>query len=102
VLENAIKYSPEESTVAVVAYEREGSCVIEIRDQGEGIPTERMSRIFERFYRSRSEGAPGLGLGLYITKSIVEILGGRVEARNRTSCTGLLVTMALPLQEQAS
>jgi two-component system, OmpR family, sensor histidine kinase KdpD len=99
VLENAIKYTPEESTVDVRAYEQDGAAIIEIRDEGAGVPVERMTRIFERFYRSRSEGTPGLGLGLYITKSIAEILGGRVEARNRTSRSGLLVTLALPQKE---
>jgi two-component system sensor histidine kinase KdpD len=100
VLENAIKYSPEETIVDVRAFTLEGNCVIEVRDEGAGIPEERMSRIFERFYRYHSERAPGLGLGLYITKSIVELLGGRVEARNREGCPGLLVTIAIPLQEQ--
>ncbi len=99
VLENAVKYSPEGSTVAIRSHRVGDEVVIEIDDEGPGIPAERISRIFERFYRSRAEGVPGLGLGLYITRSLIEILGGRVEAGNRgDGVRGLRVTIVLPLR----
>jgi signal transduction histidine kinase len=99
VLENAVKYSPEGSTVAIRSYRSGDEIVIQIEDEGPGIPPERIARIFERVYRSRAEGVPGLGLGLYITRSLIEILGGRVEAGSRgDGVRGLRVTIVLPLR----
>ena len=61
------------------------------------------ARMFDRFYRSPGAKSPGLGLGLYITRSLVEMLGGRVDARNRTDGqNGLVVTLHLPVQEGSS
>lgn len=98
VLENAIKYSPEESVVDVRTWQDGDQLVLQVMDQGPGIPEGSQVRIFERFYRSQAAKAPGLGLGLYITRSLVEMLGGGVEARNRTDGeTGLMVSMTLPL-----
>ncbi len=98
ILENAIKYSPEESVVSISAKRDNGQLVIEVSDQGSGVPETSLERMFERFYRSRDAKAPGLGLGLYITRSLVEMLGGKVIARNRTDgWPGLLITVTLPL-----
>jgi len=64
---------------------------IEVSDQGTGVPADDLGRIFERFYRvdvARGFGAGGAGLGLAITRSIVELHGGsiRAEARAPTGC----------------
>lgn len=102
VLENAIKYSPEGSVVDVTARTEGDRLVIRVTDCGPGVATISQSRIFERFYRMRSVAAPGLGLGLYITRSLVEILGGAVEAQNRADGpTGLVVSISLPLRTPA-
>jgi K+-sensing histidine kinase KdpD len=98
VLENAIKYSPEESVVDVRSWQDGDRLVLQVTDQGPGIPEGSQARIFERFYRSQAAKAPGLGLGLYIARSLVEMLGGGVEARNRTDGeTGLVVSLTLPM-----
>ena len=100
VLENAIKYSAEGSVVDVRSRKTAAMMIIEVCDRGPGIPAASEARIFERFYRSQGATAPGLGLGLYITRSLVEMLGGRVEARNRPDGeSGLIVSIALPLTE---
>lgn len=102
VLENAIKYSPEESVVDVRSWQEGDRLMLQVMDQGPGIPEASQTRIFERFYRSQSARAPGLGLGLYITRSLVEMLGGAVEARNRTDGeSGLIVLLNLPLVEKS-
>jgi K+-sensing histidine kinase KdpD len=78
---NAIKYSPDGSEVRITARALPGEVVVTIADQGPGIPTEEQSRIFERFYRTDSairKGTPGTGLGLYLTKAIVESHGGKL------------------------
>ncbi|HEY0648447.1 sensor histidine kinase [Phenylobacterium sp.] len=103
VLENAIKYSPEGSVVDVRTETESDRLIIRVADCGPGIAPESQGRIFERFYRMRGVAAPGLGLGLYITRSLVEILGGSVDARNRTDGqTGLVVSVSLPLRTPAN
>jgi signal transduction histidine kinase len=72
---------------------------IEVIDEGCGVPEASLARMFDRFYRSPGAKSPGLGLGLYITRSLVEMLGGRVEARNRVDGqSGLVVTLHVPVQ----
>jgi signal transduction histidine kinase len=66
------------------------------------VPSERLSRIFGRFYRGGPERAPGLGLGLYITRSLAEVLGGTVEAENRADGAGLAVTISVPCREASA
>jgi two-component system phosphate regulon sensor histidine kinase PhoR len=78
-LDNAIKYSPHGSHVALRALEKEGHVVIEVADDGPGIGAHHLPRLFERFYRidaSRSRELGGTGLGLAIVKHLVEALGG--------------------------
>lgn len=86
ILDNAVAYSPESSTVDVDAFEAEGTwAVIKVRDRGMGIPAADLPRIFERFYRvdkSRSKETGGTGLGLSIVKHIVQIHGGEVSAES--------------------
>lgn len=82
-LDNAIKYSPTESTIRVsVGTTNNAEAFIEIADSGIGIPDEEIERIFDRFYRvdkGRSREAGGVGLGLSIAKWTVEASGGRIE-----------------------
>ncbi len=80
-LDNAIKYSPENSPVTVRVQQLDGKMTICVIDRGIGIPHKHLPRLFERFYRvdkarSRKEG--GTGLGLAIVKHIIQAHGGRV------------------------
>jgi signal transduction histidine kinase len=79
-LTNAIKYAPPDTTVTVQAAERPWEVAIAIADQGPGIDPSEANRIFEMHYRSQRlpDHLPGLGLGLYIVREIVELHGGRV------------------------
>ncbi|CAN7448626.1 ATP-binding protein [Phenylobacterium sp. LjRoot164] len=97
ILENAIKFSAEGSMVGVRA-RREGEAVIlEFTDQGCGVAPGAEDRIFGRFFRGQGTAAPGLGLGLYITRSLVEMLGGSVRAQNRSDGEGgLVISVSLP------
>jgi signal transduction histidine kinase len=76
-LSNSIKYSPEDSTVRVDAARLHGAVDIRIRDEGPGIDAVEAGLIFER-YRRGSSTTPGLGLGLYLVRRIVEMHGGQV------------------------
>jgi len=69
---------------------------VAVIDRGVGIPAEHLSRLFERFYRADLTGAGGLGLGLYISKMLIEAHGGRIWAKSRVAA-GSTFTLALPL-----
>ena len=80
-ISNAIKYSPEGGTIEISGRARNGEVVVTIADQGVGIPLEEQPRIFESFFRGMSErhqATPGAGLGLYLSKAIVEAHEGRI------------------------
>lgn len=77
-LANALKYSAPDTQVVVTATQGEGQVVTAVADRGQGIPPEMLSHLFERYYRTSlaRESKEGLGLGLYITKGLVEAHGG--------------------------
>ena len=80
-LSNACKYSPENATVAITAGEANGVVQIDVADTGPGISPEDQDRIFTKFFRadnSDTRGTSGTGLGLFITKHIVEAQGGAI------------------------
>lgn len=82
ILENAIAYSPDGSTVELAAYEDRGAVVISIEDEGKGIPTAELERVFDKFRRmdEPSDRTKGAGLGLAIAKGFVEAMNGRIAA----------------------
>ncbi|THD83248.1 MAG: sensor histidine kinase KdpD [Phenylobacterium sp.] len=82
ILENAIAYSPDNSTIELAAYEDRNNVVLSIEDEGRGIPTAELERVFERFRRMEesSDRGKGAGLGLAISKGFVEAMGGRIAA----------------------
>ena len=82
VLENAIAYSPEDTGIEAAVYEDRGNVVVSIEDEGKGIPTADLERIFDKFRRLEqpTDRGKGIGLGLSISKGFVEALGGRIAA----------------------
>jgi two-component system phosphate regulon sensor histidine kinase PhoR len=84
-LNNAIQYSPRESTILVRAWKEDTGTNISVADQGCGIASEHIPRIFERFYRvdrGRSRSVGGTGLGLAIVKHIVQAHGGKISVES--------------------
>ena len=97
-LENAIKYSPEGSLIEVLAAADDSKARLTILDRGVGIPSEDLSRVFDKFYRvQRPESVSGTGLGLSISKGIVETHGGSIRAINRSG-GGTILEIELPLE----
>jgi two-component system phosphate regulon sensor histidine kinase PhoR len=97
-VENAINYGPEDSTIDVAVSREDGAAVISVSDRGPGIPTSDLPRIFERFYRvdrSRTRDPGGTGLGLAIVRHLVELHGGSVSAARRDG-GGTTVTVRIP------
>ncbi len=82
ILENAIAYSPDGTTIETAAYEDRNNVVLSIEDEGSGIPTTELEGVFEKFRRmaEASDRGKGAGLGLAISKGFVEAMGGRIAA----------------------
>ena len=80
-LENAIKYTPQEGRVTLEAVEREGQSLLIVRDTGKGIPEEELSKVFDKFFSHKHspEGIPSTGVGLGLCRWIAEVHKGRIE-----------------------
>ncbi len=99
VVENAVRFSPNGARIEVCARRTGGQVVVEVRDEGPGVPDADLARIFDKFYRSpaTAAGQQGTGLGLSITRGLVEAMGGAVEARARgDGRPGLVVALRFP------
>jgi len=97
VLHNALKFSPGGSPVEVTVRVAGDALRIEVRDHGEGIPEAELERVFEKFYRARrGDAAGGSGLGLALSRGIVDAHGGRVWAE-RVEAGGTRLVLELPL-----
>ena len=79
-LSNAIKYSPQGGIVELTAEADDGAVRVEVRDEGIGIPAPQHPQIFTKFFRgdAAASGIPGTGLGLAVSRDIVESHGGRI------------------------
>jgi len=98
VIDNAIKYTPQGGSVTVRGYEDGNDVVIDVWDTGIGIPAESLPHVFERFYRaesSRAKDVEGVGLGLNLTKWIVDHHGGTIHVTSQPGA-GTQVQLRLP------
>jgi signal transduction histidine kinase len=101
-LENAVRYSPEGSSVEVAVASIEHKARITFQDHGAGISAGDLPRIFERFYRgdpSRTRATGGFGLGLAIVKALVEAYGGSIAAESSPG-KGTRMTVELPVSNR--
>ena len=99
-LDNAAKFSPPGTAIDVITEVKDDEVVMSVRDRGPGISPEHWSRVFERFYkvdRARPREAGGFGLGLAITKHLVQVLGGRIWTETARE-GGQVFYIALPHQ----
>jgi signal transduction histidine kinase len=98
-LENAVKYTPSDKSIAVTLEENNGNAILSIIDQGSGIPDNEKKNIFNKFYRvgnEESRKAKGTGLGLYLTNKIVLQHKGRIIVKNNTP-SGSVFEICLPV-----
>jgi signal transduction histidine kinase len=103
-IENAIKYSPGGGRVEVRLADEPDQATIEVRDEGLGIPPSEQDRIFEKFYRLDAEmtrGIGGSGLGLYISREIVEQMGGTLSV-DSVPGTGSTFAVTLPRSREGA
>ena len=100
-IDNAIRYSPENTRVGIGVRAKEGLIAISVTDQGEGLSAEDQERVFERFYRvdtARSRHTGGTGLGLSIVKHVISNHGGEVTLWSQPG-QGSTFTLRLPEME---
>ena len=96
-IRNSIRFSDEEeATIIVNVEQKEGYAVVEVRDNGRGIDPEIIPKLFTKF---ATKSYQGIGLGLYISKSIVEAHGGKIWAENNRNGKGATFTFTLPVQK---
>lgn len=101
-LTNAIRYTPEGGTIEIGAKQRDQSIEIWVKDNGQGIPEEKLPHIFKRFYRidkSRSRSTGGTGLGLAIARQFVKAHGGNMFAESKPG-EGTRISFTLPVSVQ--
>ncbi len=102
-IDNAIKYTPEQGTVDISLHRTAEHSIVRIKDSGMGIPADELPKIFDRFYRvdkARSRELGGSGLGLSISKWIAEIHGGTITVESDVNA-GSTFTVTLPLKPQS-
>ena len=97
-LENAVKYTPKDKPVLVTLHTERKTAVIQVRDQGAGIPDIEKKRIFHKFYRvgnEKSRSAKGTGLGLYLANKVVQQHKGSITVKDNTP-SGSVFVICLP------
>ena len=101
-LDNAAKYAPPATTIAIQGWRDGNHVMLRLVDEGPGIPPEDLERVFDSFYRVRkTDHVPaGTGLGLAICRGFVEAMGGTISATNRADRSGAIFTIRLPVPPQ--
>jgi signal transduction histidine kinase len=95
--ENAVKYSPDGGEIRTTARSNGCTITIEVADQGVGLDPEDVDRVFERFYRTGAHGGVrGTGLGLYLSRHLVQAQGGKIAAWSAGEGKGSIFTITLP------
>ena len=97
-VDNAVKYTPQGSTICLATYRQSGKVVVEVSDNGPGISDEEKSHIFEMFYNGKkdvSDSRRSMGMGLALCRSIIEAHGGQINVTSNTPC-GASFTFTLP------
>jgi two-component system sensor histidine kinase KdpD len=102
-LDNAAKYAPPDSRIQIKAYRDGEQVILQVIDEGDGIPAQDVEHIFDKFYRANGTDRQraGTGLGLAICRGFVEAMGGTITAGNRTDPPGAIITVVLPVPVNA-
>jgi two-component system sensor histidine kinase KdpD len=103
-LDNAAKYSPADTTIAIRSWREKDSVALQVADEGEGIPPAELESVFDKFYRAQKGDhvRPGTGLGLAISRGFIEAMHGRIFAANRSDRGGAVLTIHLPIPAAAN
>jgi two-component system sensor histidine kinase KdpD len=98
-LDNAAKYAPAGTTISIRTVRDRDSILLQIVDEGDGIPPAELESVFDKFYRAQKGDhvRPGTGLGLAISRGFVEAMRGTISAANRADRSGAVLTIRLPI-----
>jgi two-component system sensor histidine kinase KdpD len=98
-LDNAAKYAPADTTISIRSFRHRDSILLQIVDEGDGIPPAELDSVFDKFYRAQKGDhvRPGTGLGLAISRGFVEAMRGTITAANRADRRGAVLTIRLPI-----
>jgi two-component system sensor histidine kinase KdpD len=98
-LDNAAKYAPPETTIRIESWQDGETVMLQVIDEGSGIPPEELERVFEKFHRAykADQVRAGTGLGLAISRGFIEAMGGTIDAGNRSDRPGAVFTIKLPV-----
>ena len=98
-LDNAAKYAPADTTIAIRGARDRNQVSLQIMDEGNGIPPAELDSVFDKFYRVNKGDhvRPGTGLGLAISRGFVEAMHGTISAANRADRSGAVLTIRLPV-----
>ena len=101
-LDNAAKYAPPITTVSIRTWRDQDSVVLQVIDEGEGIPQGDLEHIFNKFYRVQKtdQVRPGTGLGLAISRGFIEAMNGTIIAANRSDRRGAVFTITLRVSRE--
>jgi two-component system sensor histidine kinase KdpD len=100
-IENAVKYTPAGTPIVIAARQMPVAVEISVHDEGPGIPRESQLRLFDKFYRAPTAvAAPGAGIGLAISKGLVEAHGGTIDVESEPGA-GTTFRFTLPLARRA-
>jgi signal transduction histidine kinase len=99
-VENALLHTPPGTAVRVRALQRDGRAMVEVEDEGAGIPPGHQDQLFERFFRLDGTRASGSGLGLAIAKELAELMNGKITVESKPGKT--VFALALPLEQSVS
>ncbi|MGY4285694.1 two-component system sensor histidine kinase KdpD [Bradyrhizobium sp. LM2.7] len=101
-LDNAAKYSLPDTTISIKSQRDSDHVVLQVADEGDGIPPEELESVFDKFYRAQKGDhvRPGTGLGLAISRGFVEAMRGTISAANRSDRSGAVLTIRLPVPAQ--
>ncbi|MEP6262552.1 MAG: ATP-binding protein [Gillisia sp.] len=97
IINNALQYTPANSTITIKAFHRLNNCVITIADDGKGFPEEALTKVFDKFYRVPHTASGGTGLGLSIAMGFAQAHNGSLILENLES-GGALFTLSLPAE----
>src|SRR6516162_5243114 len=102
-LDNAAKYAPGATSVRIQSWRDRDFIVLQVLDEGEGIPPADLEQIFDKFYRVQKadQVRAGTGLGLAISRGFIDAMHGTITAANRTDRSGAVFTITLPVPAEA-
>jgi two-component system sensor histidine kinase KdpD len=104
ILDNASKYADPNTTIRIQSWRDQSTVVLQVLDEGDGVPPNELETIFGKFHRARKGDRvrAGTGLGLAIARGFIEAMDGTITAGNRSDRSGAVFTISLPVPQRSA